>query len=220
MAVFKPGSPSKLTLEQDDFIYECVDPSVTLTLTGDCVTVEARCWNLTTRQKENMESESFVDEVREFEATEKKVKKKKKVKARNDRFPKDGGRPVNASVPGYMKIPWSQTTLSLIAQSSNGQLHYAKTMEEKKAFAWREFNWILVCWPGKYTQDIFLIDDMSAFRYALGFRKKSEAVVTDEKGEEWIYEFLFPPAKAKTPVVKSTSTPAYPTYAGYGKDGW
>lgn len=243
--VFAPGAPSKLTLEQGDYIYECVDPSITLTSGLDCIAIEARCWQFMIRKKENMETESLVEEVRKIEAKEKKKivhpdfddcacespedhveavinstkKAKKKVKARTDRFPKDGGRPIKASVPGYAKIPWTMGTLTLIAQSPDGQLHYAKTIEEKKQLAWGNFKWIIVCWPGKYSQDIFLIDDMTAFRKALGFKKKSEAVVLDEEGEEWIYELLFPP-KAKTLPITKTSTLAYPTYAGYGKDGW
>lgn len=246
MASFRPGAPSKLTLEQDGFIYEAEDPSISLTMSQDCLTIEARCWNFKTRLKENEENmdilEAFEKEVKEekkakvthpdfddcectnvenhIEVVINSKKSKKKVKARTDRFPKDGGRPIKASVPGYSKIPWTMGTLTLIAQSPDGQLHYAKTLEEKKQLAWGNFKWILVCWPGKYSQDIFLIDDMTAFRKALGFKKKSEAVVLDEQGEEWIYELLFPP-KAKTlPVTKPLST-AYPK-SGYPtfNDGW
>lgn len=201
MAIFNHGSPSKLTLELDGFIYEAIDPSVTLTSSFDCVTIEARCWNMTTTQKENVE-DSILDNL------EQEVKKdKKKVKARKDRFPKDGGRPIKASVPGYSKIPWSKGTLTLIAQSPNGQLHYAKTMGEKKQFAWGNFNWIAVCWPGQYTQDIFLIDDMDAFRRALGFKPVEETVqpvVVDEKGVEWIIEQLFTPKTDKVAAPRQT----------------
>lgn len=238
MPTFRPGAPSKLILEQDDMIYECVDPSITLTMDFNCVTIEARCWNLKTTLKEKMESETFVDAIRNLETKKKKklgtcdnesrphfkmedgelcsdlcknwVKEsKKKVKSRKDRFPKDGGRPIKASVPGYSKIPWSKGTLTLIAQSPDGQLHYAKTMEEKKNLAWGNFNWIVVCWPGQYTQDIFLIDDLNEFRRALGFKPVAETVkpiVTDEDGNEWIYDFLFPP---KTPAPKASAPTFY-----------
>lgn len=100
-------------------------------------------------------------------------------------FPRVGGYPVVASTPGYSKIPWAKGTLTLIAQSPDGQLHYAKTLEEKKEFAFSNFIWILVCWPGVYSQDIFIVDDMKAFRKALGFKKKSTTVLVDEDGEEW-----------------------------------
>lgn len=108
------------------------------------------------------------------------------VKTRKDTFPRTGGYPVLASVPGYSKIPFTKGTLTLIAQSPDGQLHYAKTIEEKKEFAFSNFDWILVSWPGSYSQDIFIVDDMKAFRKALGFNKKSTAVLVDEDGEEWI----------------------------------
>lgn len=133
-------------------------------------------------------------------AAKKEIKKAAKKAAKNelqfrtDRFPRDGGRPIKASVPGYSKIPWTSSTLTLIAQSPDGQIHYAKTVEEKNNLAWGNFKWILVCWPGKYSQDIFLIDDMKEFRKALGFRPRSESIVVDEEGNEWIkalFEDLF-----------------------------
>lgn len=209
MIAFRPGSPSKLTLEQDGFIYEAEDPSISLSMSLDCVTIEARCWNLTTTQKENMETE--------IQEPEKKVKKK--VKTRKDRFPKDGGKPIKASVPGYSKIPWSKGTLTLVAQSPDGQIHYAKTMEEKRQFAWGNFKWILVCWPGQYSQDIFLIDDMTEFRKALGFKLKTEPeVVTDEEGNEWLLDALLGGSKTitKTPLVPKLT----PRSFGYGRDDW
>jgi hypothetical protein len=213
MPSFRLGAPSKLILEQDDMIYECIEPNISLTMAHDCLTIEARCWNFTTRLKETEENMDILDNLEQEVKVEKKAKKK--VKARKDRFPKDGGRPIKASVPGYSKIPWTKATLTLIAQSPDGQIHYAKTIEEKKQFAWGNFKWILVCWPGQYSQDIFLIDDMSAFRYALGFKKRSEAVVTDEQGEEWLYEMLFAPKTNKPPVVpKSYNSPLDYRYDG------
>lgn len=199
---FIATTPSKLTLEIDDYIYECENPNVSLASGFDCVTIEARCWNLTVTKKETEEMELGIVDLTETEPK----KKGKKVKARKDRFPKDGGRPIKASIPGYDKIPWSKGTLTLIAQSADGQLHYAKTMTEKKQFAWSNFNWIAVCWPGQYTQDIFLIDDMKAFRKALGFKPRSEAVVTDEEGNEWI-DALFEKPMKSTPV--ATTKPFY-----------
>lgn len=109
-----------------------------------------------------------------------------KTKSRKDRFPRDGGKPIKASVPGYDKIPWSNARLTLIGLNPDGYVAYAKTWAEKKEFAFSSFKTILVCWPGQYSQDIFVIDDMKAFRKALGFSKKSEAVLVDEDGEEWI----------------------------------
>src|SRR5258705_5198196 len=97
----------------------------------DSVTMEARCWNFTTRLKEPKENVDILNTLEEEvkaekeikkpkgnhpdydncecidssmhsealakakqEAKEKKVAKKAKVKARTDRFPKDGGRPI------------------------------------------------------------------------------------------------------------------------------
>lgn len=126
----------------------------------------------------------------------------KKLKSRKDRFPKDGGRPIKASVPGYDKIPWSSGKLTLIAQNSfDGQIRYAKTLDEKKELAWANVDWILVCWPGVYSQDIFLVDDLTEFRKALGFKKKSEAVVVDENGDEWLWDMLF----SKKPAAPRTN---------------
>lgn len=235
MAFSYPGTPSKLTLESGGYIYECINPSVTIqTGFGDRqMTIEARCWDMTTRLKENMKDSilgTLEEEVKaekkstkpshpsvygychcltlveheEILTKEAKKSKKQKVKSRKDRFPKDGGKPIKASIPGYSKIPWSQGTLTLIAQSPDGQLHYAKTMEEKKQLAWGNFKWIVVCWPGKYTQDIFLIDDMTEFRKALGFKLVADTVspvVTDEEGNEWIYDLLFGSPKAKAPTI-------------------
>lgn len=240
---FRPGSPSKLTLEQDDFIYEATDPQITLTMDFDRVVIEATCWNLTTRQKENVDIlDSFEQELKKEKKNKKdphpdydycecedslahrdavgkemqEVKKaKKKLKSRTDRFPKDGGKPIKASVPGYTKIPWTKGTLTLVAQSPDGQIHYAKTMAEKRAVAWGNFKWILVCWPGQYTQDIFLIDDMKAFRLALGFKPKTEPeVVTDEDGNEWLFDALFTPKTDRVNLVPKSTT------FGYGVRDW
>lgn len=194
----KPGKSSKLTLEQDEYIYEFIDPIVTLTTGFDgIINIDARCYGgILKKKEENMETESLVDEIRNLETK----KKKNKVKARKDRFPRDGGKPVKASVPGYSKIPWSKGTLTLIAQTPDGKIQYAKTMEEKKNLAWSNVDWILVCWPGQYSQDIFLIDDMKEFRRALGFKPVAETVkpvVTDEEGNEWI-DALFEGNMAKT----------------------
>src|SRR3982751_1916893 len=73
MASFRPGSPSKLTIEQDEFIFEAVDPNITLTTDFDSVTIEARCWNLTTTLKETMKN-SILDNL----AAELKKEKKEK----------------------------------------------------------------------------------------------------------------------------------------------
>lgn len=241
MANSYANQPTKLTWEYDDYILECINPSVTVQTGFDgTLTLEARCWNVTTKMKEketvvadynehysmltgqpwkdenmkfgivdNSTDGSLVQEIRDLEA--KKKAKKSKVKSRKDRFPKDGGKPIKASVPGYSKIPWTQGTLTLVAQSPDGQIHYAKTLQEKKDFAWANFKWILVCWPGKYTQDIFLIDDMTEFRKALGFKLRSESVVIDEDGEEWI-DALFTKPLSPKPNINPSGTGIYTTY--------
>jgi len=124
----------------------------------------------------------------EFKTVEGNVEapKKWKTKSRNDRFPQDGGRPVKASVPGYSKIPWSSKTLSLIGIDRTGKVRYAKTWDEKRDMAFDNWDTILVCWPGTYSQDIFVIDDLEAFRKALGFKRMGESVKVDEAGNEWV----------------------------------
>jgi hypothetical protein len=215
MAFFHSNNSSKLILEQGDYIYEADDPSITLTMGHDCVTIEARCWNFVTKLKEEMET--FVQETESKNEEPKESKKTKKIKARKDRFPKNGGRPIKASVPGYSKIPWSKSTLTLIMKTPDGQIHYAKTLEEKKNFAWSNFDWILVCWPGQYSQDIFLIDDVKEFRKALGFKPREESVVIDEDGQEWIdHGFL----GKTTPTTTYTSSSNNKNIGYRGMNDW
>lgn len=228
MSTYYPAQTSKLTLDSGDYIYEALNPNVTIASDYNYVTITAECRNLTTKLKENMEHHSigrpplcatcrvtWPCETSLLE-TEDKKKKEKKIKSREDRFPRDGGRPIKASVPGYSTIPWTKTTLTLIAQSPDGQIHYAKTMDEKKEFAWSNFNWVLVCWPGRYSQDIFLIDDMKEFRKALGYQLRDESIRTDEEGNEWIYSLLFgktePKYTSNSPIYTSNTSNTYNPY--------
>lgn len=102
---------------------------------------------------------------------------------RSTAFPKGGGDPIAASVPGYSNIPFTSTIVTLIGLE-NG-ISYAKTVEEKHNMAFN-YKHILVCWPGLYSQDIFYVDDLDALKKALGFIPKVEKTRKDIKGNEWI----------------------------------
>lgn len=134
----------------------------------------------------NMPGFNFQPMVDPYQAARDNEAEKWKTKARKDRFPKDGGKPIKASVPGYDKIDWHKSTLTLIGLNPGGVVRYAKTTAEKKAMAFDNFKTILVCWPGVYSQDIFIVDDLNALRRALGFKKLSEDLLVDEDGEEWV----------------------------------
>lgn len=101
---------------------------------------------------------------------------------RSTAFPKDGGDPIAASVPGYSKIPFTSNTVTLIGLED--EVIYAKTLEEKQDMAFN-YTHILICWPGVYTQDIFYIDDLDALKKALGFTLKTQKTRKDLKDNEW-----------------------------------
>lgn len=114
---------------------------------------------------------------------------------RNVRFPIDGGVPIAASVPGYDKIPFNDTKVTLIGVGGGGgvngktyeaQVTYAKSIQEKRELAFSDADYLLIAWPGKYSQDIFIVDDFDALRRALGFVLKSEATWRDEQGKKWL----------------------------------
>lgn len=105
------------------------------------------------------------------------------VVTRSTAFPKDGGSPLAASAPGYSRIPFKNSTTTLIG--IDGELIYAKTLDEKRDLACTHAH-ILVCWPGIYAQDIFYVDDVDALKKALGLAPKKEKTRKDRKGVDWV----------------------------------
>lgn len=105
------------------------------------------------------------------------------ITTRSTAFPKNGGNPIAASVPGYSRIPFKNLTTTLIG--IDGELIYAKTLDEKRDLACTHAH-ILVCWPGIYAQDIFYVDDVDALKKALGLAPKKEKTRKDRKGVDWV----------------------------------
>ena len=127
-----------------------------------------------------------------------KIRNEEKVKpaengVRYNKFPVDGGLPIAASVSGYDTIPWFDDKVTLIhvpegyASRTWSHITYAKTKSEKRALAFVPGGRILVCWPGRYSQDIFIVDDMDKFRESLGFKiAPNQETQIDDKGRKWI----------------------------------
>lgn len=105
------------------------------------------------------------------------------ITTRSTAFPKNGGNPIAASVPGYSRIPFKNSTTTLIGVDD--VVIYAKTLDEKRDLAFTHTH-ILVCWPGMYSQDVFYVDDVNALKKALGFVPKKEKTRRDHKGNEWV----------------------------------
>jgi hypothetical protein len=67
-------------------------------------------------------------------------------------------------------IPWKGRDVTLIWLRCDGRISQAGTVTEKREAlnaAERE-DCLLLAWPGRYRQDIFLVDDRAAARNALG----------------------------------------------------
>lgn len=67
-------------------------------------------------------------------------------------------------------FPWLLKLVTLVEVARDGSVQQAKTEGEKRALlgAARDGDLVLAAWPGEWSQDIFVVDDLRAARIALG----------------------------------------------------
>ena len=67
-------------------------------------------------------------------------------------------------------FPWLLKLATLVRVARDGTVQQAKTDGEKRALlgAARDGDLVLAAWPGEWSQDIFVVDDLRAARIALG----------------------------------------------------
>lgn len=67
------------------------------------------------------------------------------------------------------RLPWHARAVTLICVGSDSVVSQAKTVSEKRNLldmaAGKDL--VLVAWPGRWSQDIFVVDDRNAARAAL-----------------------------------------------------
>jgi hypothetical protein len=73
----------------------------------------------------------------------------------------------NASGAG--RLPWLGRSVTLLRVDSTGVVRQAKTDSEKRALleSATSKDLVLVAWPGQWSQDIYVVDDLRAARAAV-----------------------------------------------------
>lgn len=67
-------------------------------------------------------------------------------------------------------FPWLARLVTLVRVAADGTVTQAKTDAEKRRLLGQadERDLVLAAWPGEWSQDVFVVDDLSAARLALG----------------------------------------------------
>jgi hypothetical protein len=67
------------------------------------------------------------------------------------------------------RLPWLGRSVTLLRVDSTGVVHQAKTDSEKRSLlaCAMSKDLVLVAWPGQWSQDIYVVDDLRAARAAV-----------------------------------------------------
>lgn len=99
-----------------------------------------------------------------------------------------GGAPTRMGPKLMEKVPWESKRVTLIGMTGKDDavgVEYAKTLEEKQTLAFSDHPYLLVAWPGTYSQDLFYVTNLRALRRALKLKPAGEVLLEDEDGEVW-----------------------------------
>jgi hypothetical protein len=68
------------------------------------------------------------------------------------------------------RLPWLGRSVTLIRVDTTGVVDQAKTDSEKRALlaTATSKDLVLVAWPGQWSQEIYVVDDLKAARVAVG----------------------------------------------------
>lgn len=76
------------------------------------------------------------------------------------------------SASSAARLPWLGRSVTLLRVDSTGVVAQAKTDSEKRALlesATRK-DLVLIAWPGQWSQEIYVVDDLRAARVAVQVR--------------------------------------------------
>lgn len=67
------------------------------------------------------------------------------------------------------RLPWLGRSVTLLRVDATGVVEQAKTDSEKRALleSATSKDLVLVAWPGQWSQDIYVVDDLRAARQAV-----------------------------------------------------
>ena len=70
---------------------------------------------------------------------------------------------------GASRLPWLGRSVTLLRVDSTGVVEQAKTDSEKRSLldSATTKNLVLVAWPGQWSQEIYVVDDLRAARAAV-----------------------------------------------------
>lgn len=74
------------------------------------------------------------------------------------------------SASAAARLPWLGRSVTLIRVDTSGVVDQAKTDSEKRALlaTATSKDLVLVAWPGQWSQEIYVVDDLKAARAAVG----------------------------------------------------
>lgn len=84
-------------------------------------------------------------------------------------------------------LPWLARTVTLLRVGEDGVVTQAKTDSEKRAVlgAATGQELLVVAWPGEWSQDLFVVDDLPAARLAVGLPRR-RVVPAEPAGERFV----------------------------------
>ncbi|WP_370936450.1 hypothetical protein [Amycolatopsis sp. cg13] len=84
-------------------------------------------------------------------------------------------------------LPWLARTVTLLRVGEDGLVTQAKTDSEKRAMLGTATGQelLVVAWPGEWSQDLFVVDDLPAARLAVGLPRRRVATA-EPAGERYV----------------------------------
>jgi hypothetical protein len=81
---------------------------------------------------------------------------------------------------GITSFPWLVKLVTLIRVTADGVVTQAKSDAEKRAMLGKadERDLVLAAWPGEWSQDVFIVDDLKGARVSVGLPRQKATTAT------------------------------------------
>jgi hypothetical protein len=109
------------------------------------------------------------------------------------RFERKALRPTSA----VESFPWLVKLVTLVRVTPNGVVTQAKSDAEKRAMLGEaeEQDLVLAAWPGEWSQDVFVVDDLKRARVSVGLprHKTATATASSPPADPYVHRDYIPP---------------------------
>jgi hypothetical protein len=94
-------------------------------------------------------------------------------------------------------FPWLVKLVTLVRVTPNGVVTQAKSDAEKRAMLGEaeEQDLVLAAWPGEWSQDVFVVDDLKRARVSVGLprHKTDTATASSPRVDPYVHRDYIPP---------------------------